>query len=123
MSGEKTWNDELREKLRRSLRSVIVGELRLAKRGDEDIFEICRDAYINEECPERERDEFMQFAALELERTAAELASEQATWPSETDCDRLDRVETALRDRGIVLWQASPCCDTCTGANFPSAST
>ena len=62
---------------------------------------------------------FIQFAAHELERAATWLASEQATWPDETDCDRLDRVEVALRERGILLWQVSPCCDTCTGAELP----
>jgi hypothetical protein len=36
-----------------------------------------------------------------------------------TDCDRLDRVEDALRDQEILLWQVSPCCDTCTGAELP----
>jgi hypothetical protein len=39
--------------------------------------------------------------------------------PDETDCDRLDRVEVALRERGILLWQVSPCCDTCTRAELP----
>ena len=40
-------------------------------------------------------------------------------WPPETDCDRLDRVEETLRGRGILLWQVSPCCDTCTGGELP----
>jgi len=56
----------------------------------------------------------MQFAADEIDCVVNRLAHEQATWPTETDCDRLDRVEDALRERGILLWQASPCCDSCT---------
>ena len=47
------------------------------------------------------------------------IASEKNAWPEETACDRLDRVEAALRNRGILLWQVSPCCDTCTGSELP----
>jgi hypothetical protein len=119
MGDERIWNDESRDRLRETLRRVILGELRLAKRGHEEILEICREAYIQDECPENELDKFIHFAADELDRTATQLASEKATWPDETDCDRLDRVEVALRERGILLWQASPCCDTCTGAELP----
>jgi hypothetical protein len=119
MSEEQIWNDESREKLRERLRSAIVGELRLAKLKHENILASCRDVYLQDECPEREMDTFLQFAEEELDRAATRLASEMATWPRETDCDRLDRVEVALRDRDILLWQISPCCDTCTGAELP----
>jgi hypothetical protein len=115
MSNERVWNDESRAELLRSLQRYICGELRLTKRRREEILEACRDVYIADVCPERERDTFLQLAADEFTRTAAHLASEVATWPEETDCDRLDRVEAALRARGILLWQVSPCCDTCTG--------
>src|SRR5262249_35035551 len=73
-----------------------------------------REIYVQDECPEHEWDKFIQFAADELNQAAIRLGSEKDTWPEETDCDRLDRVEIALRERGILLWQASPCCDTCT---------
>src|ERR1700751_1347501 len=104
MSAEKVWNEESRGDLRERLQSAILGELRLAKRGHEEILETCREAYIQDECPESEADAFVRFAAGELDRLAATHASEMASWPDETDCDRLDRVEAALRERGIVLW-------------------
>ena len=28
-------------------------------------------------------------------------------------------MEAALRERGILLWQVSPCCDTCSGGALP----
>ncbi len=60
-----------------------------------------------------------EFAAREFDRMQASLSDERATWDVETDCDRLDRVEARLRDQGILLWQASPCCDSCTGGELP----
>lgn len=119
MSKPSAWDDKSRENLRKRLRSIILGELRLSKESPKSILETCRDVYIQGECPEKEQDKFIQFATEVLERTAATLAAEQKTWPKQTDCDRLDRVEAALRDKGILLWQASPCCDTCTGGDLP----
>lgn len=119
MADEQAWDDESRESLRETLRRIIRGELRLKRRDHKDILGTCRESYIDEECPEDEQDAFVRFAAAELDREAARLASEQATWPKETDCDRLDRVEAALREQGIVLWQVSPCCDTCSVAELP----
>src|SRR4051794_8468475 len=98
MSNEQVCNDDSRDQLRETLRSVILGELRLARRGHEEILEVCREVYIQDECPAGGWDELIQFAADELNRAAARLASEKVAWPSETDCDRLDRVEGALRE-------------------------
>ncbi|MHC5537129.1 DUF6891 domain-containing protein [Singulisphaera rosea] len=114
MADEPVWNDESRNELRETLRNAILGDLRLAKLDREQILQNCDEVYIQEESPEPERESLLQYAADELSRIAAQLESEAATWPEETDCDRLDRVESDLRDRGILLWQASPCCDTCT---------
>jgi hypothetical protein len=114
MSNEQVWNDESRNELRETLRKVILGELRLTKRGHEAILDACREVYLRDTCPEGEWDRFVQFAADELKRAASRISSERATWPEETDCDRLDRVEIALREQGVLLWQVSPCCDTCT---------
>jgi hypothetical protein len=119
MSEDRTWNEKTRGQLRERLRFAIRGELRLAKRSHGDILEFCRAVYVRDECPESEVDAVMHFAAVELDRLASQLASEMADWPDETDCDRLDRVEAALRERGILLWQVSPCCDTCTGGELP----
>jgi hypothetical protein len=95
MNNEGIWNDESRDQLGKTFQRVILGELRLAKRGHEEILEACREAYIPDDCPDRERDTFIQFATDELNRTATGLTSEMAMWPEETDCDRLDRVEVA----------------------------
>jgi len=114
MADEHTWNDESRESLRETLRWRILGELRMAKRGHDDILRTCREVYIEDDSPKPEWNQFIKFSTGEIERTAARLAAERAKWPEVTDCDRLDRVEVALRERGIILWQASPCCDTCT---------
>jgi len=114
MSEQRVWDEYTREQLRDTLRWVIRGELRLANNAREAILDICREVYIQDDCPEAETEVFLRFAADEFDRAESQLAAEKATWPVETDCDRLDRVEAALRDRGIVLWQVSPCCDTCT---------
>jgi hypothetical protein len=119
MSDEKVWDDTSREELREQLRTAILGELRLAKRRHDEILDAFREVYIQDECPEAETDVFMQFAADELGSATRQIAAEQANWPDETDCDRLDRVEDELRNRGIVLWQVSPCCDSCTMGEFP----
>jgi hypothetical protein len=118
MSQERVWNDEAREDLRSSLQSRILGELRLAKRNHKDILQACRDMYIDDDCPVSEQPVFVKFAADELNRIDAQLATERSVWPALTDCDRLDRVEAALRKRGILLWQVSPCCDTCTAGEM-----
>ena len=119
MSENLTWNDTSREGLRETLRNLVLGEVRLGKADRDDILQTCREVYIEDECPEGERDVFIRFAADELEQTAVRHAAEQAAWQRETDCDRLDRVETDLRERGILLWQVSPCCDSCTGGELP----
>lgn len=119
MSDEEAWNDAAREQLRETLRASILGELRLKRQDDEGILESCREIYIEDEAPEDEWERFMQFAREEILRSSAKLLSERANWPAPTDCDRLDLVEDALRERGIVFWQASPCCDTCTHGELP----
>jgi hypothetical protein len=119
MSKNFIWDDTTRGKLRETLRHLILGEVRLARSEPGDIITICREVYIEDECPDDERDSFIRFATDELKRAAARHSAEQAAWPQETDCDRLDRVEAMLRGRGILLWQVSPCCDTCTGGELP----
>ena len=119
MSEATTWNDTSRNDLRETLRNLVLGEVRLGNSSHDDIVEICRDVYIVDECPENEWETFIQFASAELKKAEATHSKEQAGWPAETDCDRLDRVESELRDRGILLWQVSPCCDTCTGGELP----
>jgi hypothetical protein len=119
MSQQDEWNDKARDNMRATLRWFVLGELRLTRRDHDAILEACRDVYLQDQCPESERDSFIRFAADELQRAEAQLASEKSAWPAETDCDRLDRVEVALRERGILLWQVSPCCDSCMVSELP----
>ncbi len=118
MSEDAKWNETSREELRETIRKFVLGEVRLSKNEQDEIIDICREAYIEEECPEDERDNFVQFSKDELNRAVASHLEDQAGWPKQTDCDRLDQVEASLRDRGILLWQVSPCCDTCTGSEL-----
>lgn len=113
-------NQESRdETIRERMRSFIRGHVRLRQRDRDVMINDCREIYFMDDVPEEEQGPFFQFAADEIERAEAQLKAEQATWPTETDCDRLDRVEEKLRDDGILLWQVSPCCDSCTGAELP----
>ncbi|MCC9607812.1 hypothetical protein LOC68_03215 [Blastopirellula sp. JC732] len=114
MSEEVPWSDQTRRELRESISQFLLGQLRLKRNDAEEILDNCCQMFVEEGPPEEEEEDFEQFAEAELERIAAELAAEEATWPDETDCDRLDRVESKLRDQGIMLWQVSPCCDSCT---------
>jgi hypothetical protein len=42
----------------------------------------------------------------------------QASWPSETDCDRLDRAFAALENLGIIARQDFTCCTNCGSAEI-----
>ncbi len=80
---------------------------------------MCREAHIEDQAPEIEWQALLSFAESQIESAAAAHAKEKAQWPSETDCDRLDQAQEALSERGILFWQASPCCDTCSGSELP----
>ncbi|MEO8670562.1 MAG: hypothetical protein ABI411_04545 [Tahibacter sp.] len=63
-------------------------------------------------------------AAMHIEATrlcgeaiAAHLAA-QSTWPSVTDCDKLDRAFAELESMGIVARQNYSCCGTCGAAEI-----
>jgi|GEM_PF-6220481 len=114
MNDERVGTEKARDDLRETLRSVILGEVRLRKRGHDDIVEICRETYIQEVCPQCEWETFIRLTSDEIKQAVTQFAAEKGEWPEVTDCDRLDRVEAKSRDRGILFWQASSCCDTCT---------
>lgn len=105
------WNDETRAELRELLPRAALGEVRMRRSDHAEILEILREI-VESDCPEGERETFNRLAVEALESAQAKYAAEQAAWPATTDCDRLDRAEEALRERGIVLWQVSPCCTT-----------
>ena len=113
------WDDASREDLRDTLRNLIIGEVRLANSDHGDILDTCREVYIEDDCPENEWEDFVRFAKSELDDAAAKHSIDRESWSSETDNDRLDRVEASLREKDILLWQVSPCCDTCSGAELP----
>lgn len=119
MNETSTWSDQSRENLRETLRYYLQGETRLMNSDGNKILEACREIYIEDECPENEWGSFVQFATDELQRASAAHTTDQKSWPAETDCDRLDCAEQHLRNQGILLWQVSPCCDTCTGSELP----
>jgi hypothetical protein len=113
------WNEEKRTELRSNLSMAILGQLRMAKLGHGDIVEYCNDVYLEDGCPEAEIASFTKFVQDNLAEHAKLLAIEQASWPSVTDCDRMDKVEANLRHQGILFWQASVCCDSCTMGEMP----
>lgn len=119
MNQDTNWTDTDREDLRDTLRRIALGEVRFAQSDNDDILQQCRDVYIEDECPKEEWNTFVEFASDALKKAAADLQNEQANWPAETDNDRLDQVEQVLRERGILFWQASPCCDTCSSSELP----
>lgn len=119
MNKPEEWNEEKRTELRSNLSMAILGQLRMAKLGHEDIVEYCNDVYLEDGCPEAERTAFTKFVQDNLAEQARLLAIEQANWPSVTDCDRMDKVEANLRQQGILFWQASVCCNTCTMSEMP----
>lgn len=113
------WGDEARDDLKSTIRVIATGEIRLGKNQHAEILDLLREVYINEDAPEGEQDAFVQYAREQIEAAAVRHAEDKAAWAGETDCDRLDHAEAALRDAGVLLWQVSPCCDTCSGAELP----
>ncbi|MAS93996.1 MAG: hypothetical protein CMO55_12445 [Verrucomicrobiales bacterium] len=117
--AERVWDESSRKDLQDWIRNDIRGEVRLRSRDNDDILEKCFEAYIQDECPEEEWEIFQQIAKVELQKALEEYERDQETWPEETDCDRLDQVEKELRDKGILLWQVSPCCNSCSASELP----
>lgn len=114
------WDEASREQLKEDLEFAVLGELRFARFDSAGILEHCRDLYLQDVCPAGEWDAMLAFAKQQIDRNAEVLQAEMADWPKVTDCDRLDQVESELREAGILFWQASPCCDSCTVAELSS---
>lgn len=119
MSEDKNWGDASREDLRKTIQQMVLGEIRLANSTNEDIAQNIREVFVEDECPEEEWAVFSEFTDNELKKALTLYSLEQEKWPVETDCDRLNRAEDELRDSGILLWQVSPCCDTCSNSELP----
>lgn len=54
-----------------------------------------------------------EAAQQALDTQLAQLSSEQAQWPDQTDCHKLDKALEKLEDQGIVARQNFSCCGTC----------
>ncbi len=119
MNSDSISDDDERHNVSNLIRSEVLGQLRLNRMTREEIIEHCVAVYLDEDLTVASRAEFESFIGEEIERVSKRLETEMAEWPAETDCDRLDRVEASLREAGIIFWQASPCCDSCTMAEFP----
>lgn len=119
VTQEEPWSDSARDDLEQALRDAIWGEVRLNRHEPDATLEMCREVHIEDQAPESEWASLLRFAESQIAVAAATHAKEKAQWPSETDCDRLDQAQEALRERGILFWQASPCCDTCSGSELP----
>lgn len=65
---------------------------------------------LDDEYPDTNTEDIVNKA---LDASITEFQLEQATWPSETDCDRLDAVFAELDDRGLVARQNFSCCQNC----------
>ena len=109
---EATWQSTFERQVR--------GEVRLGHQDDEDLLSGIGDWIDDEdEIPDPAKDGLKAHVRSRLAAERAILASETAEWPKTTDCDRLDAAIASLQDDGIVLWAVSPCCNTCTMAEFP----
>lgn len=107
-------------KLQSILAEITLGEVRLGTRSDEQVYEHLEVAIWDEEgIPEADHPSLLKQAKAQLAAARKAYQQEALAWPPITDCDRLQRGVTALRDRGIVLWPASPCCDNCTMGELP----
>lgn len=91
------------------LRDCVRGEVRMGYTPADQIVDVALDLVDDDAGRER-----LRVAAEHLLRTMGEAQLwEQAGWPDETDCDRLDRAFQALERRGIVARQQFSCCQGC----------
>jgi hypothetical protein len=119
-SQEEIWDEAARESLKDEIRNRLLGEIRFNRYDQDAILDFCQMVHIEDQAPEDEQEDFSRFAQDELKKVMLVHSEEQQFWPAETDCERLDRVEKDLQSKGILLWQASPCCDTCSNAELPA---
>jgi hypothetical protein len=107
------------EGIREWISGQILGDIRLANKDRELILEGVFECHIVDEVDEAEHASCKKFVASEYDRIYSEYQEEKKSWPETTDCDRLDDAVRRLNRKGIVLWPVSPCCNTCTMAEFP----
>lgn len=99
--------DKLQEHLD-ELRSYIVRDLRGGYAVPDEIVDSALEV-LSDECDADLRPHAERIFAEE----AGTLRTEQLSWPSVTDCDRLDQAFANLEASGIVCRQNFSCCGTC----------
>jgi hypothetical protein len=97
------------------VRRLIIGQLRLGKLETDSIPDYCHEALQSDQYREEDWKRLNHLViSLLIDELGGHRQSQQL-WPLVTDCDRLDAIEEHLRSRGILFWQASPCCLDCIG--------
>lgn len=102
-------NDEQLQKAITEMRGYIERDVAGGFRREEDIctsvVELLSDDY--------DADELRPHAKRLTREQIQEHLQEQAAWPAQTDCDRLDAAFSELERAGIVARQDFSCCGTC----------
>ena len=113
-------DEQSEQDVRASIEAEVRGEVRLGHRDDEDLIDYLGDGLIEDsELSEDARSRLRRYLGDRIRAERGILNAEMTEWPEKTDCDRLDAAIYSLNRNGIVLWAVSPCCNTCTMAEFP----
>jgi hypothetical protein len=98
--------DDLRDQIRRDVASGFLAEDEILQNAS-DMFEGELDPALTQ-----------QEAPRLLREVLAEQAQFERSWPSRTDCDRLDAAFAALEAEGVIARQNFTCCGTCGSAEI-----
>ncbi|WP_394652834.1 DUF6891 domain-containing protein [uncultured Sphingomonas sp.] len=98
--------DDLREFIRREVAGGFYD--------DDAVLRNAADVYGDELDPDILRSNAQAF----LREALRDHRAAQATWPEETDCDRLEAAFDALEAQGVVCRQNFTCCGTCGAAEI-----
>jgi hypothetical protein len=104
MAGEPSL-EEMEEEIRYNLHIRLLSGYYTNAESIDQVVDLLSDEY---------EPETIRPAAVRLaESLTAELIEGSRSWPSVTDCDRLDRAFAALESGGIIARQNFSCCGTC----------
>ena len=93
------------EEMRQSIERDVAAGFETPEQIEQSAIEM----YSDERKPDLLRPDAQQF----LREALAKHRAAQATWPAETDCDRLDKAFAELEQQGIVARQNFSDCGTC----------
>lgn len=96
------------------LRDFIGREVAGGYYDDDAVLRNAADIYADE----LEPDTLRTMAQAYLREALVAHRAEQAGWPEETDCDRLDAAFDALEAQGVVCRQNFTCCGNCGAAEI-----